>query len=297
MKAFPLFLCLFLPSFSLSPHDVPEVALLAQYLINEKYIIFAFNASAAGTPLANGIYIPDSFFQWTKTPSLSLIHPATLSNPDSWIQPAVLSRQEHGASSYWIISSHSGKWLYGQLVARRQYRPIKGGEWLTLSGLNPSPLIQLITMDLSKLLDTIQAEWEREVFLSSVLQLFGQEDIALELLKSSLSRNIIPDKIQDSLSFRFVLWSLNTGRLVEAREYIRAVSTRAHVHSMRLEWTKEAICILDILEGKFSTDETNNCADAMHSTSDFGVVSLFQELASSSHHFEIARALRTSIIR
>ena len=152
-------------------------------------------------------------------------------------------------------------------------------------------------MDLSKVLNTIQAEWEREVFLSSVLQLFGQEDIALELLKSSLLRNIIPVKIQDSLSFRFVLWSVHTGRLAEAREFIRAVSTRADADSLRLEWAKEATCILDILEGKLSTNEANNCADAMHSTSEFGVISLFQELASNSHHFEIARALHTSISR
>ena len=123
---------------AIASEDVGDAALagtaadasLAGRAVSESFALFAFNVSGAGSGECDGLYIPDSFFQWSKTPSLSLVHPATSFPGESWSAGATLSRQTHGASSYWIVSSpRDGKWLYGQLVAQQQHRPDATAQW------------------------------------------------------------------------------------------------------------------------------------------------------------------------
>ena len=87
------------------PPPPPKDAAIAAAAISDAFALFAYNVSGAGSLDCNGLYLPESFFQWSKTPSLALVYPTTFSDAGPWNAGSTLSRQTHGASSYWIVSS------------------------------------------------------------------------------------------------------------------------------------------------------------------------------------------------
>ena len=278
------------------PPPPPKDAAIAAAAISDAFALFAYNVSGAGSLDCNGLYLPESFFQWSKTPSLALVYPTTFSDAGPWNAGSTLSRQTHGASSYWIVSSpRSGKWLYGQLVAHRQYRPVVSAEWLALSGAEPAPLIQRSISNVSGALHSVPDGWERQVLLSSLLRHFGQEDAAASILWAAVSSDTPPPaNVQGALHRRSVLWAFMEGRLQRAREHLTVASDH-RTHAVSSPWIDEAACLLALIAGAFSGDELQYyCRISM---SDDSASLPFLDDLSNYYHFQVARALAPSILR